>query len=192
MELDSDGKTCMTSGRNSLIVAVRDELFAFNPHSVGKASFDLVGQIDDEVGSMAFDMTGNIYINEPDTESIFLYDLEKKTRSEIANHADLYSLVFDKINENLYFIDPIKKQIVVQSAVTKAKKTIVDHLLNPKALAYCGKHGLVFIDENKLVRTSLDGKQQIFLADLPKNVRQLYYAEGNDTLLLGDSDARFW
>ena len=69
--------------QNSLILAIRDELYAYAPHAIGQASFDRVGQLEDRVGSLAFDLTGNVYVQEPDEETIFYYDLEKKTRDII-------------------------------------------------------------------------------------------------------------
>lgn len=192
MTLGMDGRTCNSNTTSALVVAVNNNMYKLNPHKLGNYHFELIGELPGQVGSIAPDLaTGNLFIAS-NSDTIVHYHVEKKQRRTVSNSHHISHVTYDYINKNIYWIDVVRRSIMVQSPATKATKALIENLRNPKALVFCGiRQELLFLDSSKLVSASPDGTHMTVLSDnIPNTVRLLYYHQQNDTLLLADSTER--
>lgn len=193
MVLQSDSRTCKSSTTNALVVYVEDKIFTLKPHKLTKSSFEFVGEANSPIESLTTNSkSGDIFAYSGFKQVAYQFGIKNKDVKTKSFHANILHLQIDAINENLYWIDPLRKSIMAQSLTTGFTRVIFEHLINPRALVFCNKRQeLYFLDESKLVSAFPHGKQSYIVSDnIPKTVHLMVYQEANDTLILGDNTAK--
>jgi hypothetical protein len=72
--------------------------------------------------------------------------------------SSISSLAYDPVSNNLYWIDPQRRSVLVQSLRTLAKRTILEGLVNPTAILFLAdRRQLIVVDGARLLAVRPDG-----------------------------------
>jgi hypothetical protein len=79
--------------------------------------------------------------------------------------SSISSLAYDPVSNNLYWIDPQRRSVLVQSLRTLAKRTIMEGLVNPAILFLADRRQLIIVDGARLLAVRPDGTGSLLLTD---------------------------
>jgi hypothetical protein len=109
--------------------------------------------------------------------------------------SSISSLAYDPVGNNLYWIDPQRRSVLVQSLRTLAKRTIMEGLVNPTAILFLAdRRQLIVVDGARLLAVRPDGTgSAVLLTDQLKgntSAVAYYAAAGAPSLFLAHRGRR--
>ncbi len=80
--------------------------------------------------------------------------------------SSISSLAYDPVSNNLFWIHPQRRSVLVQSLRTLAKRTILDGLVNPTVILFLAdRRQLIVVDGARLLAVRPDGTGSVLLTD---------------------------
>ena len=191
MHLNFDAETCVHSRQNfGLIVASGKSLYSLKPQNLGKINLDLVGVVENGIvnGMSTNAFNGHLFVH-TDLGNVVSVNSYTKSSQAIYRQNNMKMMAFDN-NQNLFWINEIKKSIVVKSQKSKLMRTIFN-CENPKTLIYMKSWNFIaFIDGTSLHVSSVDGMlTRIVSSKLPDDSVLLAYSEKTETFYIAGSDS---
>jgi len=193
MHLMTDGLTCQKTSFsdpiNSLIVASGNNLYSLQPQKLGKVVMESIGFETSLVTGLSSFVVKDILVATTSTGHVFNVNAHWKTSHLISIEGPLRSLSHDSLQSNLFWIDGIKKIIIIMSEHSKHMRTLVQ-CEDPKALTYVhSKNVVAFIDGSNLMEISLDGQRTTLLSgNVSPSANLLIYSEQAKTYFIAGTD----
>jgi len=192
MYLLADGINCEPEHRASaagLLVASGNSIYSIQPQILGKLQAEPVAFETGIVAGLSSGTVNNILIAWTRTGQIFNVNAHWKTSQLVSVESDLHSIVFDHRESNLFWINTVKKTVVIMSELTKQVKTLIT-CEDPRALAYVNSRSvLALVDGSHLLETSLDGEKTNLLSDkVPPFANHIVYDDQEKTYYLATDE----
>ena len=162
-------------------------ILSLTPQQLGLINLETVGFESGLVTSVSSEMVANNLIAATSNKDLVVVNTDWKSSKVIATGQDVDSLSYDHTNFNIFWIDNLKKSIMVMSESSKAFKTLVN-FTDPKSVHYIhSKHRLAYIDGTNLLEIDMKGHQiYLLVSHLPEDSTGLVYDEGKKTYYFAD------
>jgi len=184
MHLNSDGKTCGTNylmdNSNYLVISTGNNLYSLRPQTLGKLNLEPVGFETGAVASVSPHVINHVLIATTKTGHVLNVNVHKKSSQVISIERDIQSLSFDPTQSNLFWIDGVKRTIVMMSEKSKYIKTLLT-CADPRGLTYVQQRNvLAFIDGQNLLEITLNGERtNIVSGEVPVNASSLVFSDAS-------------
>jgi len=191
MYLLSDGINCEPehNAEVNLMVAAGNNIYSVRPQTLGKLKMEPVGFETGIVAGLSSNIVNDVLIAWTHTGHVFNVNARWKTSQLVSIESDMHSIVFDHLESNLFWINMVKKTVVIMSELTKQVKTLIT-CTDPRALAYvASRNVLALVDGSHLLEASLDGETTNLLSDkVPTYTNQIVYNDQLKTYYVATKD----